>query len=509
MGMIKGADRGARAAPAGRVRGARASFVLRRLGSARLLAASLLFAVLTSVAVTTALAGFGAEALPAAAHRRLASEPGTPILISGQIGAATASADTPVIRSSLRSALGAVPFTLAGGRWSDQLTLPGPHRRGTIPLIQAAVLGGVTAHTELTAGNWPGPPRRGQPIGVALPVTTARMLGLAVGDTLDLRDSTTGAPARLRVTGLFRVRDPGAPYWRLSLLGTSGALVQGAFITYGPMLVSPAALGPGGLTTGGASWLARVDTARIPPARIAALQQRLTGAVASLEGAQRLGGLQVTTRLPQTLAALASSLVVSRSLLLIGSLELILLALAAVTLAARLLATQREEETALLSARGVARRQLALASLAEATLLAVTGAAAGAVLGSYAATALLSASGLPAAGAAGGLAGILRPGAGGGVWWLAAVIVVLAIIVMSWPALRPVGCPGRPGHAGAGRPHWPARRGPAWTWRWSPSGCWRSGSCAGTRRSRGCRAAGSASTRCCPPPRRWRWPGSP
>ena len=433
MGMIKGA---ARAAPAGRVRGARASFVLRRLGAAPLLPASLLFAILASVAVTTALAGFGAEALPAAAHRRLASEPGTPILISGQIGAATAGADTPVIRSSLRSALGTVPFTMVSGRWSDQLALPQPHRRGTIPLIQAAVLGGVTAHTGLTAGSWPGPPRQGQPIGVALPVTAARMLGLAVGDVLALRDSTTGTPARLRITGLFRVRDPGAPYWRLSLLGTSGALVQGSFITYGPMLVDPAALGPRGLTTGGASWLIRVHTARIPPGGIAALQRRLTGAVSSLEGAQRLGGLQVTTALPRTLSALASSLVVARSLLLIGSLELILLALAAVALAARLLATQREEEAALLSARGVARGQLALASLAEATLLAVTGAAAGAVLGSYVTQALLSARGLPAAGA-GGPAGPLRPAASEGVWWLTAVIAVLAIIVMSWPALRP------------------------------------------------------------------------
>ena len=273
---------------------------------------------------------------------------------------------------------------------------------------------------------------------MALPVTTARMLGLAVGDTLALHDSTTRAPARLRVTGLFRVRDPRAPYWRLSMLGTSGALVQGTFITYGPVLVNPAALEPGGLSTGGASWLIRVDTSRIPPAGITALQHRLTGAVSSLEGAQRLGGLQVTTGLPHTLAALASSLVVSRSLLLIGSLELILLALAAVTLAARLLATQREEETALLSARGVARTQLALASLAEATLLAVTGAAAGAVLGIYAATALLTANGLPAAGTGWGLAGILRHGASGGVWWLAAVIMVLAIVIMTWPALRPI-----------------------------------------------------------------------
>src|SRR2546430_5712901 len=162
MGMIKGAARdAARAAPAGRVRGARASFVLRRLGSAPLLPTSLLFAILTSVAVTTALADFGARALPAAAHRRLASQPGTPILISSQVGAATASADTPVIRSSLRSALGTVPFTLVGGRWSDQLALPQPHRPGTVPLIQAAVLGGGTAPTQLTARERPRPlPRR-------------------------------------------------------------------------------------------------------------------------------------------------------------------------------------------------------------------------------------------------------------------------------------------------------------------------------------------------------------
>jgi hypothetical protein len=436
MGSTRGAYRGhARAGRGTKLRGTRASFVLRRLGSARLLPASLLLAIIISAAVTTALAGFGARALPAATHRRLASVPGTSVQISGQIGAATASADTTAIRSSLRSALGTVPFTLASGRWSDALALPRSHGQTSVPLIQAAVLAGVTAYTELAAGNWPGPGGPGQPIGVALPVTTASMLNLAVGDVLALRDSTTGARVRLRVTGLFRPRDPAAPYWRLSLLGTSGKLVQGTFVTYGPMLVNPAALGRGGLVVGGASWLARIDTARIPPARITALQQRLTAAVSSLEGRQDLGGLQVTTGLPQTLAALASSLVVSRSLLLIGSLELILLALAAVTLAARLLASQREEETALLSARGVARSQLARASLAEATLLAVAGAAAGAVLGIYAADLLLSASGLPA-GAGGGPAGILRR-SGGGVWWLAAVITVLVIVIMTWPALRP------------------------------------------------------------------------
>src|SRR5690348_9767946 len=54
-------------------RGARASFVWRRMRSARLLPASLLLAVLTSTMVSVGLASFAARALPAAEHRRLAT----------------------------------------------------------------------------------------------------------------------------------------------------------------------------------------------------------------------------------------------------------------------------------------------------------------------------------------------------------------------------------------------------------------------------------------------------
>ena len=102
-------------------------FVLRRTRSAPLLPASLLLAILVSVTVTTGLAGFAGRALPAAAHARLARAPATPIQISGQFGAAQARADESVIRASVHSALGGVPFTLATGRWSDQLALPSPH----------------------------------------------------------------------------------------------------------------------------------------------------------------------------------------------------------------------------------------------------------------------------------------------------------------------------------------------------------------------------------------------
>ena len=162
------------------VRRARASFVLRRAGSAPLLPASLLLATATSVLVTTALASFAARALPAAAGQLLARSPATTIQVSGQLTAGQASADQPVIRASVRSALGGVPFTLTSARWSDQLALPHIGNRNQTPLIQAAALDHVRAHTELTAGRWPGPPQPGKPIGVLLPAATAATLRLPV-----------------------------------------------------------------------------------------------------------------------------------------------------------------------------------------------------------------------------------------------------------------------------------------------------------------------------------------
>ncbi len=281
-------------------------------------------------------------------------------------------------------------------------------------------------------------------------MTTAALLHYSVGQVLALRDSLTGAPVRLRVTGLYRPRDPAAPYWRLSLLGTSGKFVQGTFLTYGPALAGPSILGPHGLGVSAASWLITVDTAAIPAGQAGSLAHRLAAVLSSWRSRPGLGGLQVSTGLPQILAALASSLVVSRSLLLIGSLQLLLLATAGAALAARLLASQREGETAMLSARGAARGQLLRASLAEAVLLAVIGAAAGIVAGGYLTDALMSANRLPAGHPAGGLAGVVTGVTAGAAWWPAVVIVAGVIVVMMWPSLRPVS----PGTARArrGRP---------------------------------------------------------
>jgi FtsX-like permease family len=406
--------------------------VLRRLASTRLLPLSVLLTATASVAVITALATFGSAALPAAMHQRLAKVTGTTIQLSAQIDAARVTADTPVIGSTLHAALRDVPFTLLTGRWSDQFSLPRHHGSNAVPQLQAAGLPAVTAHAVLVSGHWPGTPRPGQPVGVALPAAVAGTLAMPVGSVTALRDSITGTVARFRVTGLYRPRDRGSPYWRISLLGTSGRLTQDTFVTYGPALVSPAALGQGRLGTADASWLATVNTAAIKPAGVAALSHRLTTALASLQGRQSLGGLQVTSGLPSILSALATSVVATRSLLAIGMLELALLVAAAASLAGRLLVSQREGETALLSARGAARGQLARASLAEAVLLAAAGVAAGILLGSYLAHLLMTTARLPA----GPVSGMLRDAAAG-TWWLAALLFVLVIVTIGGPALRP------------------------------------------------------------------------
>src|ERR1700684_2940492 len=88
------------------------SFVLRRMGSSRLLLASILLAVLVSSGLAAALITFGLRTLPAAAQSHLASSGSSSIQISAQVTLSQEQADGRAIAALLRSALGPVPVTL-------------------------------------------------------------------------------------------------------------------------------------------------------------------------------------------------------------------------------------------------------------------------------------------------------------------------------------------------------------------------------------------------------------
>jgi hypothetical protein len=406
--------------------GMRAAFILRRMRHNRLLLACILGAIVLITALVTALANFAARSLPAAAGQQLTAAAGTTIQINSTSATSQPGPADQLIDSSVRGALGGVGFGTERAVWSDPLNLPSPANGSSIWTAQVASMTGITAHARLVSGTWPSAPKPGQPAGVAIPAADAGPLHMAVGQTLRLVDGDNQRQAVLRVTGLYQATDPGGSYWGLDLLSPSGVTVQTGFRTFGPFISQPGALTDGQLTASEVSWLITPALNQVRAGQMPGLATRLTGALSQMAQAQ----LEATTSLPQVLSGIATSYDVSRSLLITSALELLLVAAAAMALTARLLATQRTDEGALLAARGLTRGQLSLLSLTEALLVAVVSATVGAVAGNLVARPLES-------------AGILRADrqhlapAGAAAWWPAVVVAALALLMLAWPAVGP------------------------------------------------------------------------
>ena len=415
------------------------SFLVRRARHSWLLLACVAVTVLLTTGLAAVLWTFAGGVIAPGALGILAAPQGRVIRLSAVAGAEDAAADSPLIRATLRRAWPAVGFQLDSALWADPLQLPAPANSTTFVQVQPASLEGFSAQATLTAGEWPGPPHHGGPVPVALPAAAASRLHLALGSVLTGAPYAGGAQTSLQVTGLFRPRDPASPYWELDLLPVSGISVQGysigaggyargvsgTTVTYGPAVVNPAAF-DGALAAARASWMVLPQAPAMADGNIAALAASTGHAVSQLAVAPP-EGVQATSGLPQLLDGIASTIVLTRSLFTIAALELLLLAGAGLVLAARLLASLREEESALLRARGATRWQVARPVLAEAVVLGAAAGLAG-VLGGSRLTGVLA-----------GLANLRLEG-GSGIsplaWLSALAMVVLCTAVMAWPALR-------------------------------------------------------------------------
>jgi len=425
------------------------TFLARRARSSWLLLACVAVTVLLATGLATVLWTFAVAAVRPGAERILAAPQGRVVGLSGVVqDAEDVTADSRVIQGALRKAWPGTGYRMGSAVWANPVTLapsravraeaspvPGTPR----PLewqIQAGALNGIQAQTVLTAGRWPGPPVRGGPLPVALPVPVARLLRVLPGSVLRTATQPGPAAAGLRVTGLFRVRDPASPYWAMDLVPVSGfsasALpgggIPGSLVVYGPAVVSPAAFG-GGLAASQGSWFVFPSAAGLARQDIGMLAASTSQVVSKLATSIQPSGVQMSTRLLGVLAGIASTIVLARSLSAIGALALLLVAAAALVLAARLLASVREEESALLRARGAARWQLMRPVLAEAL---ITGAVAG-LAGVLA--------GVRLAGPLAGLGGVrLDSGQATRVsplaWLSALVMVAVCVAVLAWPALH-------------------------------------------------------------------------
>jgi len=415
------------------------SFLLRRARASWLLLACIAAMVLLSTGLAAVLWTFSGAVIPLGAQGILAASQSRVIGLSGKADADEAAADSQQIQAALRKAWPGVGFQTESALWTAPLQLPSSAGGTASRQIQAASLDEITAQATLTAGKWPGPPDHDGPVPVALPAAAASQLHVRVGSVLTGAPASGGTPTSLQVTGLFRARNPASPYWALDLLPLSGIGVhgysmtsglgsaQGTVVTYGPAVVNPAAF-DGALTVGQGSWSVLPQAPTLARGNLEALSAGTSAAVSRLT-VLLPDGLQVTSSLPQLLAGIASTIVLTRSLFTIAALLLLLLAGAGLVLAARLLASMREEESALLRARGATRWQVVRPVLAEAVVIAAAAGLVGVLVGTHLTGAVARLADLRIGGYTGLGSTLLA-------WLSALAVLVVCVAVMAWPALH-------------------------------------------------------------------------
>jgi hypothetical protein len=390
-----------------------------------IIAAALTVAV--AAALATALITFSGQALPRAVRHDLAHATGTSLVIRGNANNNQAAQYTSLLPGKISAALDGTPFAFYRGYWSDPLGfVPGarpvpPGGTHTVQIAEAAALDAITAHAVLVSGHWPGGPVSG-PIPAALPASAAAVLQVTTGDVLQMRDRLSNRLVRFVVTGLYRPRQVSEPYWGLNDIGLDGSSTLSGFTTYGPLTV-PSWAFAGPLPVDGGSWAAVPRAASLPADQLRTIADNVNGLRDALAQAVTLPDLTLTTGLPSVLNGTASNLDVARSLLAICAVLLFLLAAAALLAVARLLAGQREGESAMLTARGANRWQLVRLAAAEAVPLCVLCAAAGALAGVELARLL---------------AGAGSAGVGWAAFRVAAAVGVGALVIMLVPVVSTV-----------------------------------------------------------------------
>ncbi|MDX3534572.1 ABC transporter permease [Streptomyces sp. MB09-01] len=351
-------------------------FVVRRLRGRWPLAVAVLLTVLITATALTALTAFtrGVEqeglrqALTGSERAR------TTVVVTSGHPASSRAKDDESVRGYAGEVFGRLPVTTESVARSRSYGLPGTASSGRdADLTLLAAL--AREHVQLLAGEWPGPVAAGAgtptaPVQVAVPRAALARLGLAesaLPAPVRLDDRFDGAALTVLVTGVYRATDPDAGYWRLDPLG--GREIQSnTLATYGPLLVDDSAFTTGGLLQNYRLTLLTPDLSTIRTSEAEAVRTAANPAGAALE---RATSLRAATELPKLLAELDSGLLVARSTLLVGALQLTVLSTAALLLVSHILTVRQEPERILLTTRGASRRRLGALGAAESLLLAL------------------------------------------------------------------------------------------------------------------------------------------
>ncbi|HZN21438.1 MAG TPA: ABC transporter permease [Gaiellaceae bacterium] len=407
--------------------------VLRRARHDRLVVAA---AFLTILLATTLLASgpIYAEAVAASGlQRTLEDAPvqDATVSVSGQVAAEDYEALDEQVTRAVRDVFGADAVDVHRSSLSGSYTLPSGEGIPAEALTVFGTFDGLEEHADLVVGEWPAGGGGADEVEAVLSEPAARALGLAQGDTIEVaavgdEDETVA----VRLAGLYRVKSSDDPYWWGSPLELGGQ-EELRFTTFGPLVVSPEAFAELAGDGAEARWRAEPDTGAIGLNELGELRERLGALEDELhaEGGPA-AGLAVQTGLGGVLERADRSLLVSRSGVLVPSVQLAVLAGAALLFLAGLLAERRAVEAAILRSRGASAGEVGQLALREGALLAIP---------SILAAPWLAALSLRAMNHIGPLADIgleLEPNVSRTSYALAAVAGILSALGLALPALR-------------------------------------------------------------------------
>jgi len=295
---------------------------------------------------------------------------------------------SPTIDAALESLDGAVATVLGDGASATSTSnastglesVPG---RGELPtLTWFGERDGITDNATLVDGSWPEVAATG--ISVALPSAAASSLGLTTGSTFVV--DTAAEDFTVTISGIYDVDDPTAAYWDRDFLHGRGNDTNFANPGVGfyqqTHAFGPLVSAPGGLDAAGIP-VAYVDVDYLPEfggvtvAELQPLLDRLDSADLDIPSdAGRVGtSIFYDSDVAKSASTVAASLIVTRSTVVVVSLLMLVLAVAAMAQTARLFTDARSGERALMRSRGASARHVLALAAVEASGLALATAA--------------------------------------------------------------------------------------------------------------------------------------
>ena len=367
-------------------------------------------------------------------HRVLADAPvgSANIAVSIRIPTADVDAVDGVVDSELGRVFGSVGGEVLESARSDSFALPDQPAGEVRALTVLGFAEGLADHAALVDGAWPdGTAQPDGDLPVAVAERVASGLGLELGERLPLRSQLDdGLVVPARVVAIFRIDDPTDPFWWDETLALEGLVSSERFDTHGPLFTTRNDLFERA-TSGriGVTWHGRPDADAVRVSDIEDLRTR-TGQLSGRLREVLATSVTVDTDLPRILQEAERSLLVSRTGVLLLTIQLVVLAAYAVLLSAALLIEHRRVDTAMLRSRGAGTWRIVGLATIEGIILTVPAALIGPWLGAAA---------LNAFNVAGPLADIgltIRPEVSSDAYLAAGAASLVCLLALVLPALR-------------------------------------------------------------------------